>query len=180
MTGAALPLEGRAVSKLLDPTFWATVWSKLLDPDFWVTVGSKLLDPAFWVTWWKAFSAPEVVIPLIPLLLIAVYIGWKIKGRSDDGKIKSMKAQVDAANQRLLLANEQRAAGAAVEREVETLRRWVAELKTRFETGAQHNELAMSVVAVTQTLAKLSSANDELQRTFIQSGPSNHAESRRA
>jgi hypothetical protein len=91
-------------------------------------VVSNPLEADFWVTAWKAFSAPEVVIPLIPLLLMALYVGWKIKGAIGDVKIKGMEAQIDAANQRLLLANEQRAAGAAVEKEVETLRKQVADL----------------------------------------------------
>ena len=37
-----------------------------------------------------------VVIPLVPLLLIATYVGWKIKGGFDSGKIKGMKTQIDA------------------------------------------------------------------------------------
>jgi hypothetical protein len=122
---------------------------------------------------WRAFSAPEVAIPLIPLLLIALYIGRKTKGRIVAGKIKDMGAQIEAANQRLMLAKEQRAAGADVERGLEALRRQLVDLKKRFEAGAQHNELVTSVNAVTETLAKLCSANDELQRKFIQSGPSN-------
>jgi hypothetical protein len=100
------------VSKLLEPDFWVAVWSKLLEPDFWVTLWSTFLGFDFWGTVWKAFSAPEVVIPLVPLLLIATYVGWKIKGGFDKGKIKGMKTQIDAAEQRLLSANEQRAAGA--------------------------------------------------------------------
>jgi hypothetical protein len=164
--------EGPVVSNLLDPDYWVTVWNKLIDPGFWVAVWSKLIDPDFWLTAWKTFSAPEVAIPLIPLLLIALYLGVKIKGAIEARKIKGMKAQMDAANERSLLANEQRTAGAAVEREVATLRKQVADLKKRFETGAQHNDLATSVAAVTQTMAKLSSANDELQRSFIKAGPS--------
>jgi hypothetical protein len=164
--------KGPVVSNLLDPDYWETVWNKLIDPGFWAEVWSKLIDPDFWLTAWKTFSAPEVTIPLIPLLLIALYLGVKIKGAIEARKIKGMKAQMDAANERLLLANEQRTAGAAVEREVETLRKQVADLKMRFETGAQHNDLATSVGAVTQTMAKLSSANDELQHSFIKAGPS--------
>jgi hypothetical protein len=68
------------VSKLLEPDFWVAIWNKLLDPDFWVTLWSKLLGFGLWGIVWKAFSAPEVVIPLVPLLLIATYVGWKIKG----------------------------------------------------------------------------------------------------
>jgi hypothetical protein len=161
------------VDKLLDPDFWMTLGSKLLDPDFWVTMWRKLLDAELWRTMWRAFSAPEVAIPLIPLLLIALYIGRKTEGRIDAGKIKDMEAQIEAANEHLLLAKEQRAAGADVERELQTLRKQVVDLKRRFETGAQHNEMVTSIGAVTETLAKLCSANDELQRKFIQSGPSN-------
>src|SRR5262245_46950768 len=132
----------------------------------------KLLDAELWRTMWRAFSAPEVAIPLIPLLLISLYVGRKTKSRVDAGKLKGMEAVIDAANQRLLLAKEQRAAGADVDREIQTLRKQVSDLNRRFETGAQHSELGTSVGAVAQTLAKLCSANDELQRKFIQSGPS--------
>src|SRR5262245_62746848 len=149
-----------------------TLGSKLLDPDFWGAMWRKLLDAELWRTVWRALSAPEVAIPLIPLLLIALYIGRKTKGRIDAGKIKDMEALIEAANQRFILAKEQRAAGAEVERELETLRKQVVDLKRLIEAGAPHNELATNAGAVEQTLAKLSSANGELQRKFIQGGPS--------
>ena len=98
--GRPSSLEGCVVSKLLEPDFWVAVWSKLLEPDFWVTLWSTFLGFDFWGTVWKAFSDPEVVIPLVPLLLIATYVGWKIKGGFDTGKIKGMKTQIDAAEQR--------------------------------------------------------------------------------
>ena len=77
------------MSNLLEPEFWLTMWSKLIEPSFWLTVWSKLIDPEFWLTVWKTFSVPEVIIPLIPLLLIALYAGSKIKAAVDGGKIKS-------------------------------------------------------------------------------------------
>ena len=160
------------LSKLLDPAFWAMVASELLDPAFWETVWTKLRDAELWRAVWKAFSTPEVAIPLIPLLLVALYVGRKTKGRIDAGKIKDMEAQIETANQRFVLAKEQRAAGAEVERELETLRKQVVDLKKLIEAGAQYNELATTAGAVEQTLAKLSSANDEMQRKFIQGGPS--------
>ena len=153
----------------LDPDFWMTLGSKLLDPDFWVTMWRNLLDAEFWRTTWGALST-EVAIPLIPLLLIALYIGRKTKGRIDAAKIKGMEAQVEAANQHLQLAKEQRAAGANVERELETMRKQVVDLKQLLDAGAQHTELVTSVHGVTETLTKLCSANDELQRRFIQIG----------
>ena len=88
------------MSNLLDPDYWVTVWNKLIDPVFWAAVWSKLIDPDFWLTAWKTYCTPEVAIPLIPLLLIALYVGVKIKGAIEAGKIKGMKAQMDAANQR--------------------------------------------------------------------------------
>src|SRR5262249_34737130 len=119
--------------------------SKLLDADFWVTMWRNLLDAELWRTTWGAFSTPEVAIPLIPLLLIALYIGRKTKGRINAAKIKGMEAQVDAANQRLQSVKEQRAAGADVERELETMRKQVFDLKRRLEAGGQHTELITSV-----------------------------------
>jgi hypothetical protein len=114
---------------MLDPAYWVTVWNKLIDPGFWGAAWSKLIDPDFWLAAWKAYSTPEVVIPLIPLLLIALYLGAKIKGAIEAGKIK----------------------------------------------GIERNDLVAGFGVVTQALVKLSSANDELQRTFIKAGPSSVA-----
>jgi hypothetical protein len=146
---------------------------KFFDPDFWATMWTQLFAAELWRTMWRTFSAPEVAIPLIPVLLITLYVGRKTKSRIDSSKIKDMEGRIDAANQHALLAKEQRAAGANVERELENLRKQVVDLKRRGESGTQHTQLVTSVSLVTQTLAKLSSANDELQRKFIQSGPSN-------
>src|SRR5262245_34443106 len=137
----------------------------------------KLVDADLWRTMWRAFSAPEVAIPLIPLLLIVLYVGRKSKSRVDTTKIKGMEAQIATTNQRLLLAQEQRAAGADVERELQTMRRQLSDLKRQFETGAGHDELAMRFDVVGQMLAKLCTANDELQRKLIQSGPSTKPDS---
>ena len=131
------------MSRFVDPDFWVTLGGNLLDPDFWGTMWRKLVDADLWRTMWRAFSAPEVAIPLIPLLLIALYVGRKTKSGGDAGKIKGMEAQIATTNQRLLLAQEQRAAGADVERELQTLRRQVSDLKRQFETGAGPDELAM-------------------------------------
>jgi hypothetical protein len=164
------------VDKLLDPDFWMTLGSKLLGPDFWVTMWRKLLDAELWRTMWRAFFAPEVAIPLIPLLLIALYIGRKTKGRIDAGKIKGMEAQIEAANAHFVLAKEQRAVGADVELAVQAMHKQLTDLKMRFEAGAGHDELAMRFDVVGQTLAKLTSANDKLQRIFVQGGPKNGAD----
>ena len=67
------------MSKFVDPDFWATLGSKLLDPDFWVTMWGNLLDAELWRTMWRAFSAPEVAIPLIPLLLVRCMSAGKPK-----------------------------------------------------------------------------------------------------
>src|SRR5262245_58975473 len=64
----------------------------------------------------------------------------------------------------------QRVAGAEVELEVQRLRERLIELQTRFEAGAQRDELGMRFDVVAQMMAKLTSANDKLQRTFVQGG----------
>ena len=53
-----------------------------------------------------------------------------------------------------------------VKKNEETLRAEVAALKKKIPKGARHNELATSVVAVTNTMTKLSAANERLQRTI--------------
>jgi hypothetical protein len=164
------------VSKLLEPDFWVTLWNKLLEPDFWVSVWNKLLEPDFLARSWKTFSSHEIAISVVLLLLLALYLGWKIKGGIDDRKIKGIKAYVDAANKRLSFATEQRVAGAEVELEVQRLRERLIELQTRFEAGAQRDELGMRFDVVAQMMAKLTSANDKLQRTFVQGGAKNDAD----
>jgi hypothetical protein len=89
-------------------------------------------------------------------LLIALYVGWKIKVVVDDGKIKAVKAHTDAANQRLLL----------VRKEVETLRRQVTSLKDAVRDKRRTQRGRHEHWLLTQTMAKLSSANDELQRSL--------------
>jgi hypothetical protein len=126
-------------------------------------VVGQLLDPNFWLTGWKTFwSAPEIA---IPLLLIALTVGWKVKGALDEGEIKGVKAQRDTANERLHFANEQRLAapGEAIETEVEKLRTQVTDLAKKIEAGAQRDELIRSAGAVTDTLTNLSASNDELR-----------------
>jgi hypothetical protein len=91
-------------------------------------------------------------------------------------KFKGIEAHVDAANTRLSFATEQRVAGAEVELGVQTLRKRLAELQTRFEAGAQRDELAMRFDVVSQMMAKLVTANDKLQRTFVRGEANNDAD----
>jgi hypothetical protein len=128
----------------------------------------KLLEPSFWVTGWKTFSsAPEIAIPL--LILVGVVVWWirgVVNGREIGGlkeQIGSLKEQAGVLNQRRLLAIEQLT---VVKKNEETLRAEVAALKKKIPKGARHNELATSVDAVTNTMTKLTAANETLQRTL--------------
>jgi hypothetical protein len=132
----------------------------------------KLLEPAFWVDGWKTFSsAPEIAIPL--LILVGVVVWWirgVVNGRGISGlkeQIGTLKEQAGVLNQRRLLANEQLT---VVKKNDETLRAEVAALKKKIPKGARHNELVTSVDAVTNTITKLTAANDELDRTLKGSG----------
>ena len=140
------------------------------------------LSQAFWVTGWKTFSsAPEIAIPL--LILVGVVVWWirgVVNGREIGGlkeqigslkkqigslkkQIGSLKEQAGVLNQRRLLAIEQLT---VVKKNEETLRAEVAALKKKIPKGARHNELATSVDAVTNTMTKLTAANETLQRTL--------------
>jgi hypothetical protein len=64
----------------------------------------RVLTEQFWKGQWAVVaSAPWVV---IPLLLLASFVGWKGKGINDDGEMRGLRAERDAAVQRLELANE--------------------------------------------------------------------------
>ena len=68
----------------------------------------------------------------------------------------------------MLSANEQRAAGADVDREVETLCKQVFDLKTRVETGVQASELAARVAADRPRLDRLGRSTIDLLTTIKQ------------
>ena len=126
------------------------------------------LSQAFWVTGWKTFSsAPEIAIPL--LILVGVVVWWirgVVNGREIGGlkeQIGSLKEQAGVLNQRRLLAIEQLT---VVKKNEETLRAEVAALKKKIPKGARHNEPATTVDAVTNTMTKLTAANETLQRTL--------------
>jgi chromosome segregation ATPase len=89
-----------------------------------------------------------------------------VNGREIGGlkeQIGSLKEQAGVLNQRRLLAIEQLT---VVKKNEETLRAEVAALKKKIPKGARHNELATSVDAVTNTMTKLTAANETLQRTL--------------
>jgi molecular chaperone GrpE (heat shock protein) len=142
----------------------------------------KLLESAFWVDGWKTFSsAPEIAIPLIPLLILVGVVVWWIRGVVNGREISGLKEQLGSLkeqigtvkeqagvlNQRRLLANEQLT---VVKKNDETLRAEVAALRKKIPKGARHNELATSVDTVTNTITKLTAANDQLDRTLKRSG----------
>jgi hypothetical protein len=64
---------------------------------------SELLSPDFW----KSQLAATLNASLLfgPSLLIACFLGWLFKKSADDGKLKDLRAQKNAAKTRLQLAN---------------------------------------------------------------------------
>jgi uncharacterized coiled-coil DUF342 family protein len=97
------------------------------------------------------------------LILVGVVVWWirgVVSGREISGQkeqMGSLKEQADVLNQRRLLAIEQLT---VVKKNEETLRAEVAALRKKIPKGARHNEL------VTNTMTKLSAANERLQRTI--------------
>jgi hypothetical protein len=66
------------------------------------------MEQIFTTQFWRDQFAVVASAPwtIIPLLLIAGFIGWKWKGINDDGEIRELRAKADAAAERLELARE--------------------------------------------------------------------------
>ena len=146
------------------------MWEKLSTPEFWQALPTV-------VTWATA-----------PLLLLAGFIGWKIKGWLDDREIRGLKAgENDALRERFNLAHDeqkrlteeidqQRANGAKLEREVAELRAELVKATARIPAVAilhldkQLDKIASTSAVMANTVTVLSTANYELGKTLTLSG----------
>jgi hypothetical protein len=68
----------------------------------------QIFTSQFWHDQWDVIARAPYLI--VPLLLIAGFVGWKWKGTNDDGEMRGLRAEVkgvvNVAAQRLELANE--------------------------------------------------------------------------
>ena len=94
----------------------------------------RLLAPEFWETLGRVVR--ELPFIIIPLLLIAGFLGWKMKSAQDDGEIRALKADKEAAETRLKLAQDKQETVTMRLKELEPLARIspsaIAELQMKF------------------------------------------------
>jgi hypothetical protein len=108
----------------------------------------QIFTSQFWHDQWAVVTgAPWVV---IPLLLIAGFVGWIWKGANNKDEISALKAHIELTKERLKYLGE---AKAELEQEYK-------ELKAELASDAPNKEELLAVVAKIDTaLTKLSKAN---------------------
>jgi hypothetical protein len=123
----------------------------------------KLLTAEFWATY-GAFVFENAAL-VIPLLLLALLLGWLIKGALDGREIRGAAAEKNAAEQRLKLATEKEAfitpAITKLEFELGMVKRQMENLSNR--NLPEVPQLVSSVNATTATMHVVSTANTELR-----------------
>jgi hypothetical protein len=104
------------------------------------------------------------------LLLIAGFIGWRIKGAVDGGEIRGARAGADAADQRVRLAHDQYegviAQIGALNAKVEQQDKIISELKNMPAPAARVQELAAGNNEIKSALTTLASSTTELGTTL--------------
>jgi len=126
------------------------------------------MDQVFTAQFWHDQFAVIASAPwaIIPLLLIAGFVGWKWKATNDDGEMRKLRARVDTAAERLELAREKYQ---AVVGELNELRDKIAKLDTKIAklkkgaiTSDQFDELKFSSTKIKNSLTNLSTSTGSL------------------
>jgi hypothetical protein len=110
---------------------------------------------------WSVFSgAPILILALIGLVFV---MAWRLRGSIDSGQAEGLKAQLDARNERLVLADERRK---DVETTAERLERQVVVLLSQVEQEASPITLQASTASIQSTVTALSTANTALHEAL--------------
>jgi Tfp pilus assembly protein PilO len=133
----------------------------------------QLFTGQFWHDQWTVvMTAPWII---LPLLLIAWGVGWKMKGSNDDGEIRGVNAENKALKEQLTLANKKHDVVtdqlealkpyiAKLEPEVSQLRAQVQNLSQRIPD--QLAALVSTTASVSSGVTAISTANTDLGRTL--------------
>jgi hypothetical protein len=124
----------------------------------------QILTTQFWHDQWTVItSAPWLV---IPLLLVAGFVGWKWKGANDDGEIRGVRAELGTAAQRLEFAREQYE---AIVKQLNELRdkvaqqeKVIADLRKTAVAPVRVDELVSSNTEIKNALTNLSTSTTTL------------------
>jgi hypothetical protein len=111
----------------------------------------QIFTTQFWHDQWTVItSAPWLV---IPLLLVAGFVGWKWKAASDDGEIRELKARD------LFIKDQLKSLGTGKAELEEELKN----LKAQLASNAPKEDILAVAAKMDAALTKLSKANDALE-----------------
>ncbi len=132
----------------------------------------QLFTAAFWKAQWAVVaSAPWLI---VPLLLVAGFIGWRWKASNDDGEIRGCRAERDAARGQLQLAHDKHGVLdeeiARLKAQVSEQNKMISELRTEEPARYQFETLSSNSALIANTLSNLTTSSAALGTTLTISG----------
>ena len=101
-------------------------------------------------------SAPWII---VPLLLIAGFIAWRVKGAIDEGEVRALRAHGEGLQSRLDSARHE---GEGQSVKISKIQADVAELRRLIHMQAKPEELKRIATAAESTANAVAIANEEL------------------
>lgn len=132
------------------------------------------MEKLFTVEFWQAQSAVVMAAPwvIVPLLLFVGFLGWKVKAVLDDGEMRGLKAETNAAKGQLELAqNKQQVVTdqtTKLQAQIDKLTDEVSQIRASLPqvTAPQLDKVANTAVEVGTTIHVLNEANTALGTTL--------------
>jgi hypothetical protein len=115
------------------------------------------MDTDFWKRQWDTFLAAPV--PTLFFFAFGLMIAWWFRGRTDDGEIRGLKAQIGAMEERLRLATDRAQQLTDVKRQLEDDFR---ELRAQIDAGAPTQLLETTASSAQTNLQLLGKREHEL------------------
>jgi hypothetical protein len=109
-------------------------------------------------------SAPWII---VPLLLIAGFIAWRVKGALDEGEVRAVRAQREGLQSRLDNARHE---GEGQSLKISKIQTDVAELRRLIHLQAKPEELERIATTVESTANAVAITNEELNH-ILKAGP---------
>jgi hypothetical protein len=116
------------------------------------------MDPDAWKQQWTAFwSAPYIMLPFIGA---SFWSAWWLRGRTSEGEIAGLKAQMSAKDERLSLGVDKLAAS---ERDLEKLQKEFQDYKAEVATNGRN----ASPAKVDAAIVRLASGNTIVRSSLM-------------
>jgi septal ring factor EnvC (AmiA/AmiB activator) len=118
----------------------------------------NLLNPDEWKRQWEAFvSAPYV---MFPLLMIAGFAGWWLRGTKSDGIIAALNVRITGFEDQLKFAATKIA---SANKERDEINDQLQAIKTELAANAGESALAARVAKIEAAIEKWSAANKAVE-----------------